>query len=137
MLEAAYEISSANWKLKLAQAVDALTARDELEQITILASQPPKSGAEIREALIALDLAPGVVPGELDVAVLGIWAECQSLAARLNRKEREAATGRLYNYLVRYCRTRPDLITSLLQVLGDVGLIDDAAAGDAIATGDP
>lgn len=136
-VEAAYEISSANWKLKLAQAVDALTARDELDQITILANQPPKSGSEILEALTALDLAPGVVPRELDVAVLGIWAECQSLAAHLNRKQREAATDRLYKYLLRYCRTRPDLITSLLQILGDLGLIDEAAVSDVVATADP
>ncbi len=129
-LAAAYEISSANWKLKLAQAVDALTARDELDQITILANQPPRSGSEILAALAELDLAPGVVPKELDVAVLGIWAECQSLAARLNRKEREGATIRLYNYLVRYCRTRPDLITTLLEILGGLGLVDEAATAD-------
>lgn len=137
-LQAAYEISSANWKLKLAQAVDALVARDELEQITILANQAPASGKELLDALRALDHAPGVVPDELDVAVLGIWAECHSLAARLNRKQREEATIRLYKYLVRYCRTHPDLITSLLETLGDLGLIDETTAVDDIAlTADP
>jgi hypothetical protein len=103
----------------------------------VVGKKQQKSGSEIIEALTALDLAPGVVPRELDVAVLGIWAECQSLAAHLNRKQREAATDRLYKYLLRYCRTRPDLITSLLQILGDLGLIDEAAVSDVVATADP
>ena len=123
-LEAVYEVSASNWRTKLAQAVDALTTRDELTAITILAAEVPTAGGEITAAIVASDLPSGVDGRRLDVAVLDLGNECRSLAAKLSVRERANAVRRLYDYLVKFCRTQPSLVGTLLQELSALGLTE-------------
>ncbi len=125
-LEAVYEISASNWRLKLPQAIAALTSRDELTAITIVASQPPTKAGEITSAIAASQLPSGVSASRLDVAVLGVHQECLSLAARLSLRDRANAVRRLYDYLVKFCRTQPELVRFLVLTLHDLGLSDSA-----------
>lgn len=126
-LEAVYEVSANNWRTKLAQAVDALTTRDELSAITVLANEAPTSGSDITAAIVEAGVASGFDPRRLDVAVLNIADECRSLAARLSPRDRAHVVTRLYDYLVQFCRTQPELVTMLVRELQDLGLADAPA----------
>lgn len=112
----ALEVSAADWESKLRQAV--ATARSsQVSAITVVAKAGRRDTSELVEAF-----ARAGVPDGLDVSVVSLIDYLDAVSARLSPAERAASIRQLYNWLVLWGRTRPDLVQQLVTIVGELGL---------------
>jgi len=129
-LEAVYEVTANNWRTKLPQAIDALVERDEITSITILAGDSLDEANQLMLELEQRALPPGVQAARLDIAVLAVKEECRSLAAKLGKRDRSRSITHLYDYLVKFCKAKPELVSDLIDALDQTGLTVPAPADE-------
>ncbi|MGH9222700.1 MAG: hypothetical protein ACRD2W_02605 [Acidimicrobiales bacterium] len=116
------EVSSSAWNLKFKQAgqMGAMTA---MRQVKLVA---PASG--VTPAMLAAQRAKDKVRSGVDIAVVDLDTFLDAVSARLTPAARAAAIRQVYDYLVTWGRTRPDLVRELVDAVTDLSLGSGAEA---------
>ena len=112
----AIEVSASQWQHKLAQAAQT-SRRTRTNQVTVLAPASDLSADALAGALAAAG-----VPAGVDVAVVDLGSFLDAVSSRLPALGRASAVRRLHQDLVTWGRTRPDLVSFLVESLTDLGL---------------
>ena len=120
----AYEVTANAWDTKIAQAAVVLRQND-LPRVHIVARGPAPSAEIIRQRVAATPLPAGLMPGNVDISVLDVQAECRSLLHRLSRPGRRGALQKLWEHLATK-QSNDGLVGAYVAFLIDAGVVAES-----------